>query len=143
MLTTEHRKAIDPDFCSQGLQSILRRFGMQMENDELASIYGAISLLVDKPVEEWVFREAVLLKYDELFKDDTFCVWYEDNEGTLCQVAYVDYAYMDRAVNVSVRDNDINKSVYGSAWRMWLTRPSDSQREKTPWGNIEIEEEDE
>jgi len=54
-VTEAERKAINPEYCAKGIQKALRRLGFRMEDDELAAMYGAVSLLLDKPVEEWLF----------------------------------------------------------------------------------------
>ena len=56
-MTAEQRKAIDPEYCAKGLQKAICRLGFLMENKELAAMYGAISILLDKPMEEWLFGQ--------------------------------------------------------------------------------------
>lgn len=55
MLTEKEIKEIDPEYCVKGLKDLLLDFGHRMTKREKASIYGAISLILGKTVDEWVF----------------------------------------------------------------------------------------
>ena len=57
MLTEEQRKQIGPEYCAEGLKKIAIRLGFRMEQEEYAAITGAISLLLDEPIEVWLFGE--------------------------------------------------------------------------------------
>ena len=81
-----------------------------------------------------------VLDYDELFKEETFSLWYEDKEHLLLlHVACVDGEYEDMHVNVAVEDNHENWSTYGKTWRMWNTLPTEEQRKAVPWKDGEQE----
>ena len=56
-MTEDERNEIDKDYCVKGLKDLLLHFGHLMTRREKASIYGSISLILDKTVEEWCFGE--------------------------------------------------------------------------------------
>ena len=75
-----------------------------------------------------------VLEYEELFKEETFSLWYEDKEHLLLlHVACVDGEYEDMHVNVAVDDSYENWSTYGKTWRMWNAIPTEEQRKAEPW----------
>lgn len=81
-----------------------------------------------------------VLKYEELFKEETFCLWYESKEHfPMMQVACVDGEYEDNEVFVAIDDAYENWMTYGKTWRMWSSRPTDEQRKAEPWKDGEQE----
>ena len=56
-MTEQERQEINPDYCVKGLKDLLLDFGHRMTKREKASIYGAISLILDKTIDEWLFGE--------------------------------------------------------------------------------------
>ena len=103
---------------------------LQKEIDDLMQLLKYPDLF-----NEWrESRNPRVLEYDELFKEETFSLWYEDKEHLLLlHVACVDGEYEDMHVNVAVEDSYENWSTYGKTWRMWNAIPTDKQRKAVPW----------
>ena len=81
-----------------------------------------------------------VLKYEELFKEETFCLWYESKEHfPMMQVACIDGEYEDNEVFVAIDDAYENWMTYGRTWRMWSSRPTEEQRKAEPWKDGEQE----
>lgn len=55
-MTQVERDAINSDLCAQGLQAMLKKYGMNFSYKEISILFGAISLLYDCPYDEWVFK---------------------------------------------------------------------------------------
>lgn len=56
-LTEEDRKAIDPENCAKVLLNMGARLTFSMTLEEKAALFGVISLILNKPAEEWIFGE--------------------------------------------------------------------------------------
>lgn len=89
---------------------------------------------IDNALELLKEQQPRVLEYEELFKEETFSLWYEDKEHLLLlHVACVDGEYEDMHVNVAVEDSYENWSTYGKTWRMWNAIPTEEQRKAEPW----------
>lgn len=59
--------------------------------------------------------------------DMVWASWYADYE------LYGDGETVTRMVDIDGEVDDRVKRMYGSEWRCWTSRPTDAQREATPW----------
>jgi len=98
-------------------------------------------------VRNWAIRDAIdlleaqeprVMTWDELIATDH--VYIETNkDGQKYIVPGIVTIVRDTAVIASVRigtrliDGTIDKDVYGIECRCWTSRPTDTQREATPW----------
>lgn len=56
-LTEEDREKINPEYCAEVLLNMGARLTFSMTFEEKAAVFGAISLILNKPAEEWIFGE--------------------------------------------------------------------------------------
>lgn len=80
--------------------------------------------------------DARVLTLEEVMEHKPFALYVEDMErgARLFRVALIDNVYRDYprdwAVNVN---NEKSTQNYGKSWRFWNKKPTDEQREATPW----------
>lgn len=110
--------------------SVFKGVNVQAFDDMLSGIQTALALL--KAQEPRVMTLEELPEWDGAFLvesrrkgDMVWASWYAEYElygETVTRMVDIDGAVNDRA-----------KRMYGSEWRAWTSRPTDEQREATPW----------
>ena len=85
-----------------------------------------------------------VLTLEEVRERKPFHLWAEDTEtgAQVFQVAYVGGLYVDSAEDWSVDPDHRNTpEYYGKSWRFWDKKPTNEQRQATPWDEPPKEEE--
>lgn len=99
-------------------------------NQHTSPSWEAIGMAIEALKEQ----QPRVLTYDELFHEETFCVWYEEwGVRNVFQVACVDGEYEDMNVHYAIEDNEENRTEYGKSWRMWTLKPTEEQRKAMPF----------
>lgn len=81
-------------------------------------------------------REPRVLTLEEVRERKPFHLWVEDLEtgAQVFPVAYVGGLYVDSAEDWSVDPDHRNTpEYYGKSWRFWDKKPTNEQRQATPW----------